>query len=250
MAKTLAALLNLQTVERDMATVGRRLKSRTNAVRLQEQRIETLQTEWDALHERVMNLRKHADQLSLDLKEWEDLIVTRRAALNTTKTNKEYAAILTQINTLKADSVKTEDDALKAMQDAEQVQEEADAGQESIQAEQKRLVEIQEKNSGEIDRLNKMHDELSTRRQLAAAEIDPEILSIFDRIAATYDGEAMAPVEIHGRKQPFRFVCGGCFMSLNAEHANALQVRDEIRTCDNCGRILYLDRQKEQSAAR
>ncbi len=29
-------------------------------------------------------------------------------------------------------------------------------------------------------------------------------------------------------------------MSLNAEHANALRTRDEIRTCDICGRILYL----------
>jgi predicted nucleic acid-binding Zn-ribbon protein len=30
-------------------------------------------------------------------------------------------------------------------------------------------------------------------------------------------------------------------MTLNAEHANALRVRDEIRKCDNCGRILYLE---------
>ena len=250
MAKTLASLLNLQSIERDMATVARRLRSRKNAVRLQQQRIEQLQNDWNALHERIMNLRKHADQLAVDLKEQEDLVVNRRAALNTTKTNKEYAAILTQINTLKADSVKTEEDALKALQDVEQVRVEADAVQEQIQTEQKRLTEIEEKNSGEIARLNKMHGELSTRRQLAAAEIDPEALAVFDRVAATYDGEAMAMVEIHGRKPPFRFVCGGCFMNLNAEHANALRVRDEIRTCDNCGRILYLEREKEQSAAR
>jgi predicted nucleic acid-binding Zn-ribbon protein len=30
-------------------------------------------------------------------------------------------------------------------------------------------------------------------------------------------------------------------MSLSAEHANALRVRDEIRTCNNCGRILYME---------
>jgi predicted nucleic acid-binding Zn-ribbon protein len=38
-------------------------------------------------------------------------------------------------------------------------------------------------------------------------------------------------------------------MSLNAEHANALATRDEIRTCDNCGRILYLELKAEKAKA-
>ena len=37
-------------------------------------------------------------------------------------------------------------------------------------------------------------------------------------------------------------------MSLNAEHANALSSRDEIRNCDNCGRILYLVEQEKTKA--
>jgi len=40
-------------------------------------------------------------------------------------------------------------------------------------------------------------------------------------------------------------VCGGCYMSLNAEHANVLRTRDEIRTCDNCKRILYMEAQPQ-----
>ena len=39
-------------------------------------------------------------------------------------------------------------------------------------------------------------------------------------------------------------------MSLNAEHANALRVRDEIRTCDNCKRILYLEPEAEKARTR
>ena len=55
----------------------------------------------------------------------------------------------------------------------------------------------------------------------------------------------MAPIEIEGTKPPHSYVCGGCFMSLNAEHANALRSRDEVRTCDSCGRILYLEVKQE-----
>jgi predicted nucleic acid-binding Zn-ribbon protein len=59
----------------------------------------------------------------------------------------------------------------------------------------------------------------------------------------------MAAIEIHGKRPPHDYVCGGCYMSLNAEHVNALRTRDEIRTCDNCGRILYLEAEAEKSAA-
>ena len=36
------------------------------------------------------------------------------------------------------------------------------------------------------------------------------------------------------------FVCGGCHMTITAEAVNALMTRDELQTCNNCGRILYL----------
>ena len=66
-------------------------------------------------------------------------------------------------------------------------------------------------------------------------------LSVFDRIAKTRDGDVMARIEIVGDKQPYEYICGGCNMSITAEHANALRTRDELRSCDCCGRILYLD---------
>jgi predicted nucleic acid-binding Zn-ribbon protein len=59
----------------------------------------------------------------------------------------------------------------------------------------------------------------------------------------------MAPIEIHGSKPPYKYVCGGCFMSLSPEHANSLRTRDQIRTCGNCGRILYLETKSQTSPA-
>ena len=112
---------------------------------------------------------------------------------------------------------------------------------EQIQAEQKRMADIEAANSHEISRLNAMMDELSGKREAAASAVPKEALAIFERIASNYDGEAMAQIEIQGKKPPHEYICGGCYMSLTAEHANALRTRDEIRRCDNCGRILYLD---------
>jgi predicted nucleic acid-binding Zn-ribbon protein len=82
--------------------------------------------------------------------------------------------------------------------------------------------------------------DLETQRADAAKDVPEDMLAVFDRMAEKYEGEAMAPVEKAGRKPPYRYTCGGCYMVINAEHANALQTRDELRQCDSCQRILYM----------
>jgi predicted nucleic acid-binding Zn-ribbon protein len=249
MASTIEALLHLQSIERQLAHIRHRLRSRENAVSAQERRIGQLQGGYDALHEKVMEKRKEGDQLDLDLKSREERVSKLRTGLNTARTNKEYAAILMQINTHKADNSKIEEQALRIMQEADAIQAEADEMQARIEAEQGRLDEIRQSSRQEIEKLNGMMEDLSAQRVDAVQNVPREALAVFERIAENYDGEAMAAVEIHGKKPPHQYVCGGCYMGLNAEHANALRVRDEIRRCDNCGRILYLAPQAEESNA-
>jgi predicted nucleic acid-binding Zn-ribbon protein len=249
MAKMLAALVNLQSVERQMTAVKERLAVRKNAVLAQQSRLDQLGADWRTTHEKYLSRRKDSDRVSLDLKIKEEQVGKLRTLLNSARTNKEYAAILTQINTLKADNAKLEEATLKILQDAETVKADADRIQQQIEVEKKRLEEIERTIAQEVARLTAMLEELMAQRADAAREVPRDALAVFDRIAGNYDGEAMAVIEIHGKKPPYEYVCGGCFMSLNAEHANVLRTRDEIRTCDNCRRILYLQPQGEGSPA-
>ena len=241
MGQMLEGLLKLQSIERQLAQVKRRLKTRQNAVNIQQRRIDQLQEEWDALDGRVLTRRKDADRHELDLKTSEARIARLRTALNTAKTNKEYAAILTQINTLKADNAKLEDGTLRILQEVDSVRAEADKIKAQINEEAKRLADIQQTNAAEIEKLNGMLADLQVRRDEASQGLDGNGLVVFERAAERYDGEGMAAIEVVGKKPPYDYICGGCYMTLNAEHANALRVRDQIRTCDNCGRILYMD---------
>ncbi|MDD5010816.1 MAG: C4-type zinc ribbon domain-containing protein, partial [Phycisphaerae bacterium] len=61
----------------------------------------------------------------------------------------------------------------------------------------------------------------------------------FKRVAETYDGEAMAEIEIPDNRNGI-YTCGGCFMTLTTETANTLMSRDEVLRCPNCTRILYI----------
>ena len=165
MGKVLSALLHLQTIERQLAEVKSRLRVRENAVAAQEKRIEQFQGDWDQLNQQRLDRRKEAAEIELDLREKEDKVAQLRGVLNTAKTNKEYAAVLTQINTLKADNSKLEDQALKIMTQVDELKGQADEVQTTIDQEQQRLEEIKQSAADEVAKLHGMVEDLSTRRQ-------------------------------------------------------------------------------------
>ena len=241
MGMLLESLRKLQKIEQDIAHVRSRIRVRNNAVNVQKRKIEKLEQDRDSLAAQSLERRKLADSLELDIKDRDTKVVSFRAGLNAARSNKEYAAILTEINTLKADSAKIEDRTLSVIQDVETLKTKSDGLSEQIEGEDKRLGEINEQSEKELTKLNVMLDGLSKKRLVATEGIPAGTLSTFERIAANYEGEAMAQIEVHGRKDPYSYICGGCFMALSPEHANALSLRDEIRSCDNCGRILYID---------
>ena len=245
MGKVLAALLHLQSIERQLVEVRSRLRMRQNAVAAQQRKIDQFRSDWGEFNRRRLDRRKEADRLELDLRQREEKVAGLRGVLNTAKTNKEYAAVLTQINTLKADNAKLEDQALKVIGETESLKAEADGVQAKIDDEEKRLESVKSSVAGEIEKLNAMLAELSTQRAEAILHVPSEELVLFERIADKLGGNAMARIDIEGKKPPFSYVCGGCFMPLNAEHVNALQSRDEVRTCGSCGRILYLEAVQE-----
>ena len=232
MGQTLEALLELQSIERQIAQVRRRLRARKNAVTTQQRRIDQLGSDLVALETQTMTRRKEADQLELELKVKEEEVAKFRAALNTARTNKEYAAILTHINTRKADNAKFEERALNILQDVDAVKAQAEQVREQIGGEQKQLAEIERISAQEIERLTGMMEELSGKRSEAVKAVPPKALAVFERLAISYDGEAMAlalEIKVNGLEdlvRPFR--ANGMFAKRGRPNAATEEKSEEI----------------------
>ncbi|MCD4699165.1 MAG: hypothetical protein K8R91_01140 [Phycisphaerae bacterium] len=244
MGKTLEAMRALQAIERQLADVRRQFSSSSAAVGVQQEQVDELRHRFQSLHDETLSFQKEAGAVELELKSREEDVGKLRQSLNSAKTNKEYAAALTQLNTLKADNSKLEDKALKLMQEVDQVKADTKEVEGQIAHAEKRLEQVRQVSGEETARFQAMLDELQAKRDSAAEDVPPRPLSVFDRIATIRDGDVMAKIEAIGKKPPYQYICGGCNMSIAAEHANALQTRDEIRFCDCCGRILYIQEQE------
>ena len=239
MGPVLNGLLKLQSVENRLrAEKGKLSRCRRNVV-IQENLIRSLQNALQAKKEEVQLTKVQFDHLELELKTKDEIIAKLRASLNIAKTNKEYAAVLTQLNTTKADNSKIETQSLELLKDIEadeaeckDIQKQIDEQKETLEQTRKESEILADKYQSEIDKIQEDWDQ--------AAQIIPnDSLEIFNRVAETYDGQAVALIEQQSNKKG-AYSCGGCFMGITAESVNMLMTKDTLIRCPNCTRILVL----------
>ena len=236
MGPVLHGLVKLQSVENRLRAAQSKLARCRRTVIFQENQLRSLQNSLEAKQEEIKLSRVQSDRLELELKDKDAYIAKMRAALNLAKTNKEYSAILTELNTSKADNSKIENQALDLLKNIET--DEALCGEIQAQIDEQKAKLNEVRKQAEIQSVE-YEDQINDIRVEWDKVIPPETLIIFERVAETYDGEALAAAEQQDERVE-KFSCGGCFMGLTAETINQLMTKDDIIRCPNCTRILVL----------
>jgi len=239
MGPVLNGLIKLQSVENRLRAVKAKLTRCRRNVIIQENQVRSLQNALEAKKEEIQLTQVQSDRLELELKTRDEAISRLRASLNASKTNKEYSAVLTQLNTTKADNSKIETQILELMKDIEEDEAESKKIQDQID-EQKQTLELTRKEAETLaTKYEGQIKEIQVEWDQAAQNIPAGALEIFRRVAETYDGEALAVIDKQDGKIE-TYSCGGCFMNIIAESVNLLMTKDDIIRCPNCTRILVL----------
>ena len=239
MGPVLDGLIKLQSVENQLRAAKAKLARCRRNVIIQENQVRSLQNAFEAKKEEIQLTKIQSDRLELELRTRDEEIVKLRAVLNVAKTNKEYALILTRLNTTKADNSKIEYQILELLKDIEADEAERENIHNQIDEQKQKL----EQTRKETELLTTKHqaeiEEIQAEWDQAAKTISAEPLQVFKRVAETYDGEALAVIE-HQEGKSGAHSCGGCFMGITAESVNLLLTKDDIIRCPTCSRILVL----------
>lgn len=236
------------------------LDQRVRAIRA---RLDAALRRRDAQQRKLAQLKQAAAELTQQLKASQahtatlenessaiDQKVSRqRDKMNSATSNKEYSALLVEVNTLKADKSKVDDKALESMTKSESLAAEVAAMNEMVDA-QAKLVEGATKEVNEAQtEVGGQLEVLTAERNAAAAPLSAEIRKTFDRLSDTYDGEAMAEISEQDRRR-MEYTCGGCYTLLPVESVNALITKpDHVTTCGTCQRILFVGKELRDSLA-
>lgn len=226
-----------------------RLDAATRRKNAQQRKLEQLQQAAAELDQQLKTAKAHAATLETEADAIDARINAQRDKMNSVTSNKEYSALLVEVNTLKADKSKIDDAQLDSMTKADALDAEAQALNDKVDAQAKlvegaarEVAEAQQEVGGKLE-------ELESQRDTAGEPLSDEIRKTFDRLSHTYDGEAMAEIIEQDRRR-MEYTCGGCFTLLPVESVNALITKpDQLTTCGTCNRILYVGSELRESLA-
>ena len=231
MEEKLSLLIQLQEIDGTIRSRREEKKKLPELLAALERKSEEHKAELGRVRELLETAQKDKRDRDRDLEEGAGKVEKLKARTPDIKTNKEYTALLKEIETAEQENKAIEDDILKLMEridaaageirtaESRSVQEAA-----AIEAERKQIEESMARLDGELAADEQVRADI-------AARVDTALLSQYQQRYASLNGKVV--VEARGES------CSGCFMSIPPQIFVNVKKNTEIITCPNCHRILY-----------
>ncbi len=233
MDQQLQVLIDLQALdtkiaalEGDLARLPGEIEAIRAAVAAARASVETLKGQIDTTKKDIRTKEKDLEVSQVKRQKSE-------ARLYEVKTNKEYSAVLAEIEEIKQEKSKIEEEILGLMEVQERL-----------------VVEIREAEAHlKVREADGQRQEAAIRQRLAAAEAEleglkggrgslsrelpKELLAEYEKFLRHRGGLAVAQVLAAG------VICAGCRMTLTPQRLQEVKQQSALLTCESCGRFIY-----------
>ena len=187
--------------------------------------------------EEIETLQKQRKDLELEVQGENDHMAKAKIKLPAVKTNKEYTAILTEVDAIKEKVSKIEDMELEVMEALEVKAKEIPGVEKKCKAEDTYFNEYRLKKASEEERFKQELEELVEQRKNISAQLEAVILKRYEKILNSRDGRAVAGLREN--------ICQGCFQQVLPQMVIEVKVAEKIHQCEGCMRFLFWDEVSE-----
>ncbi len=223
-------LLAVHEVDLRILEMERELKDIPARKKDEETRIGAHRASLEAAESELMAGQASAKESELEIDGLKEKIVKLRQQQFEIKTNEEFRALEREVAAIEEKIRGVEDKELDIMEKIEALKGGVTESQESLKREEESLasdLKVFDERAGELE---KELGAVKSERNEAASKVDPEWLSVYDRVLERKD-DALVPLKDG--------VCGGCHLKLAPSISHAVLRQTEPVICDFCGRLLY-----------
>lgn len=224
-------LIKLEMVETEIKTIKSILEEIPKKLDTLNARLEAFETTITDKETAFFDMQKKYRENESDVQMNLDSIKKSNEKLISVKTNKEYQAILKEIEDLEKKNSMIEDQMLAYLERIE-TEEKSVGLQKQEYLQEKEQIE-REKNTIELEKDEKKKKLvlLEADRSDIAKRIAPMLLNRYEVIRNQVKGEAIVAIK--------DAVCQGCHLNVPPQMYNELQRRDTLIFCPHCHRIIY-----------
>ena len=229
----LKKLVDLQKIDGEIFNFKKELKSKPQQLTELDQEFQAKKTKFKSLEDKLKSIVLQRKDVELQLKEKEDNITKANAQLSQIKTNKEYSAKMSEIESIKADKSILEEKILLSYDESDVLTVEINK-EKTVIAEEEKQFSVKKKEVD--DQIKIMEDRikvLESQRKQYLDGVDANTLSRYEKVLNHKDGLAITPLQNN--------ICGGCNMMMTQQMVNTIKMYDHLVECEICSRILYLE---------
>jgi uncharacterized protein len=175
--------------------------------------------------------KKMRHSLEQEIAEFESKKKRSKTRMNEVKNNKEYQAILKEIEDLQKEIGEKEDAALELMESIDHLGKELKELGKEVAKRKQRMEEDKGALQQEADQLKDRLDRIEELQGRVRARLEPEVWKRSEVLLQKQAGIAVAPVE--------NGVCQVCHLNIPPQKFIELQRDEAIMQCPHCHRFIY-----------
>jgi len=189
---------------------------------------------------KLEELNKRHNEKEDKLKRGVDTLKKTKERLLEVKTNKEYQAILKEIETIEKKNSDIEDELIAAMEDLDHIKVVLKTKEEDFDNRRSRYEREKQKIEKEISQLDVDLSDYQHKSNDLRRLVRSELQKKYETIKGARNGLAVVSA--------WKEVCGGCHMNIPPQLYIELQRSMELLSCPNCNRIIYWMNQDKTDA--
>jgi predicted nucleic acid-binding Zn-ribbon protein len=240
MKNELKQLVELQTIDSEVQEFEEALARIPGQIDSARSDMEEKEKLWKEAKARLQALRDDRKQLELDTQAENDHVAKVKTKLPSVKTNKEYTAILTEVEAAKVKVAQFEDKELEIMETLEEKEKELPVFAQAYKEEEEKFNEYRAKKEAEAARVTQELESVKARRETIKASLEPRWVKNYEKIANFRDGQAVVRLKEN--------ICQGCHQHILPQMVIDIKVGEEIFQCQHCSRFLYWVEETEETA--
>jgi predicted nucleic acid-binding Zn-ribbon protein len=228
----LQRLQELQVLDSRVAGLERKLEAIPGRIQVIRDGLQQAKAGVDAIRTKLDATRKDMRGKEKDLEYQASQRKKLEAKLYEVKTNKEYSAVLAEIEAMKVEKGRLEEEILGLMELQERLGREAVDGETRLRPLE---AEARVQEAAATEEMRALEGDLEGARGERAGlakDLPRDLITQYGRILKQRGGLAVALVGSNG-------ICSGCRVTLTPQRFNEVRQSSHILLCENCGRFLY-----------
>jgi hypothetical protein len=216
--------LGLKSIKEEKDRYPKEMKKLDEKQKVERERIEKEKEKIESLEK---TRRQKEGQLNLE----QEKIKRAEGKMVEVKTNKEYQALLSEIDVIKEANSRMEEEILQVMDEIDALKKDLSKREKDVGVTLEKIEAEREKLQEKMAHGEKVWNEQIARRGVLSKQIESKLVKLYDTLKEKRQGMGVVSVKHE--------TCQGCFVNVPPQMFIEVQKNNTLVRCPHCNRILY-----------